>query len=736
MTEYVEFDVNGSGRVIILSEDEIRKRYYEQRDNLRSKFVLFFILMFICPPVALYIAIDTAVEFYQSFLKEIFQNENKYAKYNKKFAPKISKEALSIIGYIIKENEVQQHLSILEDSDALKKKQEKYKQKSHEHLHFGWGLKKLVTHVALIGKTGSGKTEGVRALLSDTLSIGAAASLNDGKADIKMYYEMANDAKKKRRETSHYIINYLKPTNGAETNTISLFKLMHPLKLVNFLGDLIDKGGSSGQEKYFQERGKSMLLPIVQTLYVRDELKGEAITFEKIEQYSTIESLVQLQVILYCMCRDLNNIIKNKEDVQVYLNEITDKDNKDFQEIDKIIDYIIDNPSKRVEIESIIGIKYSTIREIYKNSYSVLSSYLRQVWASFNRYNSALEEITYLIAKDKGLVCFSLSFDEMCSIESIKKVYNEIAEIGKSQDTDELNKYLTENMLRSRLKDKTIRDWRQAFIAKEGTVIDPPSNAIQQHSYAQQQWTQLMQLFIKYNHVFGQSNAEIDPKQAMLDNKIIYTLLPTLESGADTEILGKIIIMILKEIAAVSLGGEKISIHKTLRNIIKDSVTPKPFALIFLDEYGAYPVPGLDLLLAQLRSLLYSVFVGIQDLASTKAGGNDITSLKRFIANTTKMILRIDDEDTLDYLSKYISKRMIYSYKQKVNHRGEIVKTPELEAKEVPVFKKEILQSADNGMCAIFGGSTEDDISLVQTFYQGGSDDTITIRRFKNFNAA
>src|SRR5574344_2021648 len=81
----------------------------------------------------------------------------------------------------------------------------------------------------------------------------------------------------------------------------------------------------------------------------------------------------------------------------------------------------------------------------------------------------------------------------------------------------------------------------------------------------------LFSLFVAYKHVFGQGKSEIDPQKILTDNKILYILLPPLELADDqTKILGKIILMTIKEVAGIALGGKEISIHETLKNIRKD----------------------------------------------------------------------------------------------------------------------------------------------------------------------
>ena len=268
----------------------------------------------------------------------------------------------------------------------------------------------------------------------------------------------------------------------------------------------------------------------------------------------------------------------------------------------------------------------------------------------------------------------------------------------------------------------------EAFTTKGSSLENPPADNMMQHSYAQQQWEQLFNVFAAFKHILAQSKSEINPVDVIADNQILYVLLPPLElSRSQVEILGKIIIATIKAFAGSALGGEYIGIHQTIKNIAKDKFTPKPFTLINLDEYGAYPVADLDTILAQVRSLNMSVALGIQDFVSLKASGTDETAQKRALANTSKIIFKVADKDVIEWLEAMINEEEVESSEYKRDAAGELVLDVQtrLENKKIIPIKK--TQDANYGLCLMLLGAENDRAVWCQTFFRGGKTENVRL---------
>lgn len=725
-----------SEEVNYYSKKIINTMYQMETRKFKQRLVYFLLLSLFSPFLSILYALYAMNEFYSGFFKEVFTNKKKFIKYKSIFQIQVRKNVLSIVGYRVEDDELEEHLSIVkhDDKQALKEKQQKYQQKSMAHTHVGLDKGTLTTHIALIGKTGSGKTEGVRSLSDDVMRIGGGYLFNDGKSDEKMLTEVLNQAKRNGRETSVSVINFLKAEAMAESNTFNMLTIMHPVKIVEFLGNLVnDGGGGGGNEQYFFNRGKAMLFPVVSGLSIRDKIANEGIDFEKISSYTSLNNINLIWLTFYCMSRDLNDMIKENTKLKKKLDSIVIfKENKVFEYIEKLIDYVIQKPTSKKEIETLLGVEYPIIKEIYNNVYLIIKGYASEVWNQYTTLMNPLCKVTYVIGKNRGLKFFDSDFSKIAKTQDIKSIYGYIKE--NHEDTNVLNS--ANDLYSYDISEMDLRQITACFKENnKGNLEDVPSNAVQQHAYAQQQWTSLFNLFVAFKHVFGQGKSEIDPQKILTDNKILYILLPPLELAEDqVKILGKIILMTIKEVAGIALGGKEISMHKTLKNIKKDMITPKPFTLVVLDEYGAYPISGLSTLLAQVRSLNLSLILGIQDMASLKANGDDVTSQERALANLMKWILKVEDKTTSEWLGSMIQKKKVRTQGKELDAYGNLVSTNTSSIEEKDIINKSAFLDFNNGFSAMIAGSDNEKIIYVQTFFRGGKSDTVFIKRFNNLD--
>lgn len=723
----------GSEEINYYSKNVMLKKYIMETSKFSSRFWIFLFFAFISPFLAIVYFLYSFIDFYMEFLKELFSNKEKFIAYNSMFQIQVRKDVLSIVGYRVEDDELDGHIAIVKNDDkkALAKKEKAYKKLKHKHIGLDKGS--LTTHIALIGKTGSGKTEGIRSLADDIMRLGGGLIFSDGKSDTSMLNEILNQAKRCGRETSAMVINFLKAEAMAESNTFNMLTIMHPVKIVEFLGNLVMDGGGKGNEAYFFNRGKAMLFPVVAGLAIRNKIAEEGLSFEQIADNTSLNNINMIWIVYYCMSRDINEIIQRNKVLKKKLDSIiVIKENKNFEYIEKLVDYVIQNPTEKQEIEDMLGFEYALIKEIYNNVYSIVKSYMGEVWNMYSTFMNPLCKIIYLMGKQKNMSFFSSDFSRIAKIFEIKALYAEVREAH--ENTEGLaQKY---NLYTKGVNELDLKQITLAFKENpKGNLEDAPSNAIQQHAYAQQQWTVLFSLFVAYKHIFGQGKSEIDPQKILTDNKILYILLPPLELADDqTKILGKIILMSIKEVAGLALGGKEISIHETLKNIRKDMITPKPLTLVVLDEYGAYPIAGLSTLLAQVRSINLSLILGIQDMASLKANGDDATSQERALANLMKWILKVEDKTTKEWLDSMLDTIKVRVQSKEVDAYGNLVATSSSQLEDREVLQKSAFMNFNNGFSAMIAGSDPDKIVYVQTFFRGGENGTVFIKRFNNID--
>ena len=735
--------IHRSVRYLGLEESRFRfKRYTKRARNLIAIGV---VCLFFSPFLAVFFFFlflaKTTGELWQVF----FKNEAYIRQYNSILQPQTAQKVVSVIGYRIYDEELDGHLSIIKsgNGESLGRKQALMEHPNNRLRHIGLDMKTAKTHIALIGKTGAGKTECIRSISDDVLKNGGGIFFNDGKADIKMLYEFVVQAKENYRETSVKVLNFLKAEKSAESNTFNFLSNQHPVKLVEFLSNLAFKDSNEGNTAYFQNRGKTLLLPVASALYVRNKILNEGLDSEKLRDGMQVLNLSIIFITFYCMCRDIDNIIQSNPKVEAMINDksVVTTETTFFNNIEKLLAIVIQEPIKRIPIEKELGIEYAFIKEAYTDVYKTLSSYVGNVWNRFTPLLSAVSLVVYSLGKTEGGKKFFSIEDGANNIytlteikifyNKVKDAFSETADGGESQDTkivNNLSSYAKDFGKNAMQPSQLQALLKEAFQQKDGSLEKPPADAIQQHAYAQQQWDALFGVFTAYKHIMAQAKSEINPIDVVKENQVLYVLLPPLElSRSQVEILGKIVIMTIKNFAGVALGGEFIGLHDTIKNIAKDIFTPKPFTLVVLDEYGAYPVGDIDTILAQVRSLNMSVILGIQDFASLKTSGSDDTAQKRALANTTKIIFKISDRDVIEWLESMVAEQEVEKSDYKRDASGNLVLDigTQLDRERVVPIKK--TQDADNGFCLMLLGSENDRAVWCQTFLRKSKQENIKL---------
>ena len=720
------------------------RKFIRFKKKARSK--VYYILIpayFISPIIFFAAAFSILFLYYDDFYKEFIGDSRKLEKYEGLFEPKSAKEVLTVIGYQVFEDELESHLQLVKGDDSETTKRLGQKQKKMEHWsqrwrHVGLGKKLLTTHLLIPGKTGAGKTELVRSIADEAcFATGGGFLFNDGKSDTGMLREFVTQATKRGRETSISVMNLLKPEKNPETNTFSPLNIMHPVKTVEFLGGLIGGGGGDGSTQYFFDQGKAMLFPIVNITYTRNKYFKEGYSLEKIFENTKVQNMVLYRVIMYCMCLDINAKILRSSVLKSAISTITTAPtDPNLAAIEALIEYITQNATKVAMVKKHTGMDYVEIKEIFINCYTLLDVYLSKIWNQYSPLLDVVSRAMYYVCTQSGKTFIG---EEGMIIAEIKEQYALLRSMTTAnannthlQELDDKYKFVQSGKF-------NVADVQQLEVAfhrktqQGGNIDSPPADAVQQLAYAAQQWNLLANIFAMYKHVFGQTIPEIKPDKLIKDNRFLYVVLPPLELNPSlTEILGKILVATIKEVAAMALLGETLSAHSTILNIYKDKLTPKPFTFIVLDEYGAYPVDGIDLLLAQIRSLNMSACLAVQDNASLKVGGTDETSQARALANTTKIIAKTEDSDIIEWTRNMIGEISIEAPKLQKDMLGNWSAGADVEIKEEKAFNPERLRDFGNGFALILLGTKDEDLVFVQSFYRGGTPDTIFIKRFQN----
>lgn len=683
-----------------------------------------------------------------------FRNTYYMRQYMALFQPQTAEKVVSIIGYRVYENEVDGHLAIIKSGNKqsladLQEKMEKIT--TNKPKWVGIDEKMAKTHIALVGKTGAGKTEFVRSTMHNIMQFGGGILFNDGKSDSEMLSQVLAQAKENNRETSVRVLNFLKAEKLAESNTFNFIANMHPMRLSGFLGDLAFSNDSGdGNASHFKGRGKVLARVVIYALWLRKQLANEPFDAIKIQNSIQFLPLCMQYIIFYGICRDLNEIIEENDNVISIINSdksIVIQPSDYFDNLEKLSVKLINTPDDKKKIDEALGFNSKIVTDCYNQTFIMIKNYIASVWNVGETLLSCVAlEIYYRLKQNSEKTFFdkTLNAKKVFATSDVQIIYNELREDFLTDSTGKANKpnsmiysdslYNLEcdKGYRPRYKTGSTKQKLQEAFAQTNSLEKQPNDAIQQHAYAQQQWDNLFTTLAPYSHIFSQAQSEIELVSLFRDNQILYVLLPVLElSKEQTTFLGKIIIASIKSYAAAALGGEVLTAHKTINRIYKDKITPKPFTLIVLDEYGSYPVDDLDTILAQVRSINMAVMLGIQDIVSLKASGSNETSKERALANTTKIVFKIQDKTAVNWLEEMVNEETVEDATYKKDAMGELVQNTEVQIKKEKLVQAKKVLEADNGFCLMFLGGQADRAIWVQSFYRGGKTLPTMLKHFE-----
>lgn len=185
--------------------------------------------------------------------------------------------------------------------------------------------------------------------------------------------------------------------------------------------------------------------------------------------------------------------------------------------------------------------------------------------------------------------------------------------------------------------------------------------ALDQHGYLQMQFTRILgSLADTYGHIFNTNLGEVDFEDVVVNRRVLAVLLPALGKSLDElSNLGKIIVTSIKQMMSAGLGDV---LEGDYEDIIESKPTanePAPFMCIF-DEYGYYVVKGASVILAQGRSLGFSIVVAGQDFPSFKKNNNAEEAAATIGNCNIKIFMKIEDPtDTFDLFEKTVGEAMV-----------------------------------------------------------------------------
>jgi len=626
---------------------------------------------FVFPPLS---SFNAGLQFVKNleFWEEYLGNRIKNAYYSLELQPLLTEEHYFTFGYEIADDEIDEHLKILKTNRKLLGIKAEQVQKNEKYREIGANKDILTRHFIILGTTGAGKTSLLMVIFERHMAQGGGLIFVDGKAEEEMFKKLYSLAHKHNRHRDVYLINFINTEEFKEdTNTFNPLLTLPPVQAVSFLADLM--GDAGGDQAYWQGRGKALLRPLIFFHYFRKKYWNELYSYENIQSALEAKETMLLAILTYTLAKDYEEKLKKDENVKRLYNEGKAKTTAtdEFEYMQVLRSYFIRNPQKKMEFK-ILGYDADYLEGLFK-VYSLFKSYISGLasiwWQTVQKLGSAY----YKYLSSKGDIA-------KMSIEELRKEFdNFLEEELKKEEEGGIKEYIE-------------------YFRNPNTVEE----AQKQHGFAMQQWTEIFSQIEVFSHIFGSTNPDIDFVDIIKNNKILYVLLPAMKSDQKTvDLLGKMIVLAIKQACSVALGG-KVNMTKDEKKIYKSRITPKPLGLIVLDEYGAYPVSGLDTIFAQVRSLNISFMVSVQDYQSLRVEGKDEGGARRVWANSSKIVFLIKDNETLQKLQEYMKKKYITKFASKVYSTTDVMQTADATIEAIDEFDPRSLLSAQYGFGLAF----------------------------------
>lgn len=239
----------------------------------------------------------------------------------------------------------------------------------------------------------------------------------------------------------------------------------------------------------------------------------------------------------------------------------------------------------------------------------------------------------------------------------------------------------------------------------------------------------LTNLSSDYGRIFNDPNPDISLWEATQRNKIIFVTLPTMDSDTTPKELGRLILGLIKGVAAQKAKFAK---------------EPKiPFAC-FLDELGSYVIEGFGRLESKSRSLGISVMPFFQSPAQIDVVAKNDYERKEIIDVTgVHILMKNMHPETTEFYAKMIEKIKVMSkdyVKRRDGAKGQGATEDTYKVEEKDAIEHNEVTNMNNGEMMIFANGklhraiAQAESSLLsmgkKTTYQGMSDEKIPLTQY------
>ncbi|MDB5491453.1 MAG: icmO [Micavibrio sp.] len=171
------------------------------------------------------------------------------------------------------------------------------------------------THILYLGTTGSGKTEGLKSMVTNALAWGSGFVYIDGKADTDLWSSLSSLVRRFGRDDDLLILNYMTGNSDrrAPSNTMNPFSSGSASYLTNMLVSLMPD--AEGDNAMWKERAVSLVGSLMPALTWKRDNQDIPTSVSTIREYLNLNNVIKLS-------RDQNLPEKIRFSIKGYLDTL------------------------------------------------------------------------------------------------------------------------------------------------------------------------------------------------------------------------------------------------------------------------------------------------------------------------------------------------------------------------------------------------------------------------------
>ncbi len=171
------------------------------------------------------------------------------------------------------------------------------------------------THILYLGTTGSGKTEGLKSMVTNALTWGSGFVYIDGKADTDLWSSLSSLIRRFGRDDDLMVLNYMTGNSDtkAPSNTMNPFSSGSASYLTNMLVSLMPQ--AEGDNAMWKERAVSLISSLMPALTWKRDNQDVPLSVSSIRNFLDLPNIIKLS-------RDDALPSQMRESIAGYLNTL------------------------------------------------------------------------------------------------------------------------------------------------------------------------------------------------------------------------------------------------------------------------------------------------------------------------------------------------------------------------------------------------------------------------------